>query len=85
MSQVLDSLPHQFTSRILCYYHNDSGQIQIVRIENVPHWYFERVVFPGDRLLFEAVPSAILEIHSGGVTSALLEDRIPCTKLQTQG
>uniref|UniRef100_B8HKU4 DUF1830 domain-containing protein n=1 Tax=Cyanothece sp. (strain PCC 7425 / ATCC 29141) TaxID=395961 RepID=B8HKU4_CYAP4 len=81
MSQLLDLLPKRFTHRILCSYLNDSGQIQIVRIENIPHWYFERVVFPGERLVFETVSEAVLEIHSGSAVGAILEDRIPCTQL----
>ncbi|MGL6342892.1 MAG: DUF1830 domain-containing protein, partial [Waterburya sp.] len=44
----------------------------------------ERVVFPGQRLVFEADPSAIVEIHSGMMASAILSDTIPCQRLALQ-
>ena len=67
-----------------CCYVNPTGQIQIARIANIPNWYFERVVFPGQRLLFEAPTQAQLEIHTGTIASAILADRIPCGRLQVQ-
>ncbi|MBD2182502.1 DUF1830 domain-containing protein [Planktothrix sp. FACHB-1375] len=82
MAQILDSLPSDSSDRIFCCYINSSSQIQIARISNIPNWYFERVVFPGQRLLFEAPPDAQLEIHTGKLTSAILSDKIPCTQLQ---
>ncbi len=51
---------------------------------NVTGWYFERVVFPGQRLIFEAPLDSVLEIHSGMMASAILSDRIPCLRLQVQ-
>lgn len=66
---------------ILCSYMNATSQIQIARISNVPRWYFERVVFPGERLLFETVPKAQLEIHTGIMPNAILADKIPCSFL----
>lgn len=82
MAQILDPLPSNTSSRILCCYVNATSQIQIGRISNIPNWYFERVVFPGQRLLFEAVPEALLEIHTGNMASAILSDKIPCNRLQ---
>ncbi|MGB5636851.1 MAG: DUF1830 domain-containing protein [Waterburya sp.] len=81
MSQILDPLPNDQDSSILCCYVNATSQIQVARITNIPNWYFERVVFPGQRLVFEAALKAILEIHSGMMASAILSDTIPCTKL----
>jgi hypothetical protein len=69
-------------NQISCCYVNFSSQVQVVRIENVPNWYFERVVFPGQRLLFEAPANAQLEIHTGIMASAILSDRICCQNLQ---
>ena len=66
----------------ICCYTNPTRQIQIARIANIPHWYFERVVFPGQRLLFEAPTQAQLEIHTGTIASAILADTIPCGRLQ---
>mgnify|MGYP001791983313 FL=1 len=56
----------------------------MARITNIANWYFERVVFPGQRLVFESEPQGILEIHSDMMASAILSDTIPCTKLALQ-
>ncbi len=81
MPQILDPLPSGGSDPIVCCYVNATSQIQIARITNVPSWYFERVVFPGQRLLFEAVSTALLEIHTGMMASAILSDTIPCSTL----
>lgn len=81
MAQILDPLPFDQCSHILCCYVNATSKIQIVRISNVPNWYFERVVFPGQRLVFESTPLALLEIHTGMMASAILSDKIPCDRL----
>ncbi|HEY9666166.1 MAG TPA: DUF1830 domain-containing protein [Coleofasciculaceae cyanobacterium] len=84
MAQILDPLPPDNNDRILCCYVNATSQIQIARITNVPNWYFERVVFPGQRLVFEAMPEAQLEIHTGMMASAILSDTIPCDRLRVE-
>ena len=84
MSQILDPIPYGEDDSLLCCYINATNQIQVARITNVPNWYFERVVFPGQRLVFEAVSSGILEIHSGMMASAILSDSIPCQRLAVQ-
>ena len=81
MSQILDAVPRNEDDRILCCYVNATSQIQIARITNIENWYFERVVFPGQRLVFETLSEALLEIHSGMMASAILSDTIPCTRL----
>jgi hypothetical protein len=84
MSQILDALPadrRSTDSTLLCCYVNATSKIQIARITDVPNWYFERVVFPGQRLVFESVPDAHLEIHTGMMASAILSDIIPCDRL----
>ncbi|MGC9505319.1 DUF1830 domain-containing protein [Baaleninema sp.] len=69
---------------ILCYYVNRSSKVQIVRISNVPNWYFERVVFPGQRLIFEAYAKAQLEVYTSTVASAVLADSIACERLEVR-
>lgn len=81
MAQILDPLPNNNKDSILCCYVNATSNIQVARITNIPNWYFERVVFPGQRLVFEALSEAVLEIHSGMMASAILSDTIPCTRL----
>jgi Domain of unknown function (DUF1830) len=84
MSQLLDPLPDDSTNPILCCYVNATSKIQIARITDVPNWYFERVVFPGQRLVFEALPQAHLEIHCGVMASAILADTLPCDRLRIE-
>ncbi len=81
MAQILDPLPSDSNTPILCCYVNATSQIQIARIANIINWYFERVVFPGQRLVFESVPDAVLEIHTGMMASAIISDKISCAKL----
>lgn len=82
MAQILDPLPPDKGDRIVCCYVNATSHIQIARISSIPNWYFERVVFPGQRLVFEAMPEALLEIHTGMMASAILSDTIPCDRLR---
>ena len=81
MAQILDPLPRDETDPIICCYVNATSRMQIARITNIPNWYFERVVFPGQRLVFEASPEGMLEIHTGMMASSILSDTIPCTRL----
>lgn len=84
MAQIIDPLPNDKNKAMLCCYVNATSQIQVSRITNVEDWYFERVVFPGQRLVFEALSHAILEIHTGMMASAILSDTIPCSRLAMQ-
>ena len=66
---------------IICSYVNATSVIQIARIANIENWYFERVAFPGQRLIFEAPKDAILEIHSSQCANAVLSEKISCQKI----
>ncbi len=66
----------------MCSYVNPTSQMQVVRITNLPNPFFERTVFPGQRIVFETLPTAQLEIHTGMMASAILTDTIPCEQLQ---
>lgn len=70
------------SDHVLCCYVNASAHTEIARITNIPHWYFERVVFPGQRIIFEAPPNAKFEIHTGTVISSILSETIDCQELQ---
>lgn len=67
---------------ILCCYENKTTQMQVGRISNINHWFFERVILPGQRLVFEAPLEAELEIHTGVTISAILSEKISCDRLQ---
>ncbi|MEM9274510.1 MAG: DUF1830 domain-containing protein [Cyanobacteria bacterium P01_F01_bin.143] len=51
-------------SLALCCYTNLTNKIQIIRIVNIEQWYFEKVIFPQQRLLFNAPAEAELEIYA---------------------
>ncbi|MGK7888692.1 MAG: DUF1830 domain-containing protein [Leptolyngbyaceae cyanobacterium] len=82
MYQVIDSVPADISDAFACCYVNASSKIQIVRVTNIANWYFERVVFPGQQLVFQAPTGALLEIHCGMMASAILSDMIPCERLR---
>jgi len=63
---------------LLCFYVNTTSRIQIIRLTNLDNFDWQRVVFPGQRLMFEAVPSALLEIKPAEVVTIL----ISCTRLR---
>ena len=84
MTQTLDPVPFDDTNIALCCYVNSSSKIQVVRITNISNWYFERVVFPGQRLMFESSIEGQLEIHSGSMASSILEDTVPCNRLRIE-
>lgn len=81
MTQILDSLPADCANRILCCYINDTYKIKIARIKNISNWYFERVVFPGEKLLFEALPEAQLEIYVTNFSTVALVEIATCDRL----
>jgi hypothetical protein len=81
---VLDPLPDNSGATSVCCYVNATSSIQIARVTNITNWYFERVVFPGQHLIFEAPVAALLEIHTGMMASAILSDTIPCVQLRVE-
>jgi hypothetical protein len=66
---------------VLCCYINDTNRVQIIRIHNIPHWFFERVVFPGQRVIFEAPLAGKLEIHTNEIVGAIFSETISCREL----
>jgi hypothetical protein len=82
MTQILNCLPNKCGLHILCSYKNKTPTLQIIRIANIPDWYFERVVFPGELLLFESFPEAVLEIYSSEEARAFWSDRFLCDCLK---
>lgn len=72
---------HTLIDEISCCYINDTDKYQIVRISNIPHSFFERTVFPGRFVTFKTCSEALLEVHTGSLSSAILSDVIPCNRL----
>lgn len=71
-----------YSEKILCFHANTTSKLQIARIANIPGCRFERVVFPGQRLLFEAQPNAELEIYNNVPDGIVLSERILCDRIQ---
>lgn len=82
MAQTFTALPAHRSDRVLCYYANLTRSLQIIRITNVAGWRFERLIFPGQRLLFEAIPEALLSVYSSPIAGSSPLDQIPCHQLQ---
>jgi hypothetical protein len=61
-----------------CY----SSELQIIKFKNIADDNYEKVVFPQQRLLFEALPNSFLEIHRKTFTGTDLVDKIRCQTLQ---
>lgn len=86
-SDVTTGLP---ITGLLCYYANSSPQTQIIHViqanqaqaelsRAMPR--VERVVFPGERLLFQALAGATLEVRSQASTGELVVERLLCDRL----
>ncbi len=76
------NLPTQNAKPILCFYFNATHHLVLIRLDQEDPRAFERVVFPKERLLFEANSDAWLEVHCVPDAQSQLCDRIPCTQLR---
>lgn len=66
---------------ILCYYVNSTAEVQVLRIANVASFYYEKVVFPMERLLFDAPRLGLVEVFTQATTPC---ETVPCVQLQVQ-
>lgn len=76
-----ESLAAASDRKILCFYRNPTPSLQVIRSANSSWWCFERVVFPGQRLMFEAIREAKLEVYSRHATP-VPSQVIPCEQLR---
>ena len=79
-AQTLSS--YKTPEQILCCYANVTNQIQIARITNIANYNLERIIFPGQRLMFEAVLNAQMEIYTFTTGTPILLDKITCKWLR---
>jgi hypothetical protein len=70
--------------KIFCSYTNKTPQLQVIQIINIPGWFFERVVFPKQRLIFEAPPGAEVEVYTSHSGHGFLMEKIPVIHLQLE-
>lgn len=82
MNQTIHTPPSESNERILCCYVNGTNSMLVAKVTNIPNWRFERVVFPNERFLFEAFPTAELEIHRHTPSGKVLSDKVSCDYLR---
>ncbi len=68
------------TKQILCEYHNRTSHLQLVRLLNNSRG-FERVISPGTKYQFIAVPEAYLEVTDFSTITSLMDSPIYCHEL----
>lgn len=78
-SQALREVTNR--AQILCRYINFTNRLQVIRIENIPSFHLERIIFPREYLIFKANSEAILQVFSCEYIGTMLSDLIPCLKL----
>jgi hypothetical protein len=70
---------------ILCCYVNTKSTLQVARLSNPVTQAFEKIVFPGQKFLFETQPEANLGIYTySKADGMILLQEIPCNQLQVQ-
>ncbi|WP_026100860.1 DUF1830 domain-containing protein [Synechococcus sp. PCC 7336] len=65
----------------LCYYFNASDRVQVAKLSSGSHRDWEKVVFPCDRILFDAPEDALLEVYASNDRQAVLTHRLSCREL----
>ena len=75
-------LSYKSFNQILCCYANVTNQIQMVRLTNTANFDLERIIFPGQRLMFESLLNAQLEIYKLTTSTPILLDKITCKWLR---
>lgn len=70
---------------ILCCYVNTKSTVQVARMSNPVNGTLEKIVFPGQKFLFETLPEAQLGIYTySKVDGEILLKEIPCEELQVK-
>lgn len=80
-SLLTSESPAKELTQVLCYYINDTSHIQIIRAMSGVKCHFERIVFSGERILFEALPESYLEIYSS-LIDGTRSSKIDCKLLR---
>jgi hypothetical protein len=73
---------------MLCCYQNHSPKIQIIRSAETERqqlpWHLERVIFPGQRLMFEAPKQSKIQVYSSDPAGMLVDDTVSCDRIRVQ-
>lgn len=68
----------------LCYYTNSTPELQILRVTNSKNFNLEKIIFPRQRILFEAIPEGQLEIYTKKAGKREIAQIIPCRYLRVE-
>ncbi len=72
----------QTISKILCYYTNSSPKMQLIRVTQSLNLNSEKIVFPQERVLFEAIAQGQLEVYNTSVSDSKCVQKISCQNLE---
>ena len=67
---------------MVCHYTNSTRKMQLIRVIDSQNLYSEKIVFPQQRILFEAVPEGQLAIYTNQAGIPRCIQIIPCQNLQ---
>ncbi len=67
---------------MLCYYVNSTTSIQQASISGLSHGGFKRVIFPQQRIMFEAHAHALLNVYTHLNSGRMALQQIPCSNLK---
>lgn len=81
-SQITKNITHELEEKNLCAYQNLSSHWQIIKITNLPNYYWEKAVLPGQKIIVITSIKAILKVFSAENITAVLIDNIPCHQLK---
>lgn len=84
MPSVSNSMLATQVSTTLCYYFNSTQKMQLIRLWNGRKYGLEKIIFPSQRILFEARPENILEVHTKQEGEQLLESVFTCNQLKVK-
>ena len=56
--------------------------LQMIRVVHHAKWHYKRIVFPGQRLFFEAPSGVEVEVHTSGLGTGVLLKTIPGFRLE---
>lgn len=78
----MESVASKTGKHVLCYFANPTSNILILRSAHRQSQTFERIVFPGERLFFEAGSRDSLEVYQSGSSGLDLVETMRCDRLQ---
>ncbi len=71
----------QPTSKVLCHYINSTHKMQLIRVLDNHNCNYEKVIFPQQRILFEAILEGRLEVYIEQEGKQMLKEIFSCHNL----